>query len=674
MSWYRKPSREREVSSSHLSRPAPGSATLAFLCASVAGTVAALVVGVSAARALSLLGLPDPGPATTYGLPALRALADLSAAATIGSLLFAAFLTPPQPGGLLDTGGYRAMQRASLSAMTWACCAALLVPSTVSDTVGQPLGRVWRPEVLWRATGQIPLAQAWATTAVLAALLAVSARLILRWRWTPLLLGAAVATMMPLALSGHSSSGGAHDLATNSLVLHLISAALWVGGLFAVLVHALRGGAHTDLAARRFSSIATVAFVIVAGSGVINSWVRVAPGELFTTTYGRLVLAKIAALTLAGVLGVVQRRAALPALAADPRDRGALIRFGGIEVLIFAVTVGLAVGLGRTPPPPPTAEPTPAEVELGYTLSGAPSAARLLVEWRFDLIFGTSALVLALVYLLGVRRLRARGQRWPSARTIAWLAGCVVVLLATSSGVGRYAHAVFSVHMGQIMALSALAPILLTLGGPLTLALRAVAPAAHQDVPGAREWILAAMGSPISRALTHPVVASVVLAAGLYALYPGGIYHAFVDSHAAHLLMNLYFLIGGYLFFWVLVGIDETPRPITPSTRLAMALAALPSHAVSGLAVITTTTVMGGWFFGSLALGWNDDLLGDQTVRGGAAWAVGEIPLVIVVFVLLGRWARGRARPAEPTDRRSGHDPGTDIGAAMRRAQHASST
>ncbi|MFE9580399.1 cytochrome c oxidase assembly protein [Nocardia sp. NPDC006044] len=639
-----------------VTRSAATYAVVIALTGAIAAVVAALVVGLSAAQALSLLGIPDPGALTTYGLPAMRALADLSAALTVGSLLFAAFLVPPQASGLLDVGGYRAVRRASNFALIWACCAALLIPLTVSDTTGQPVRDTLRPEALWRAIDQIELAGAWRTTVLFALIVAVGARIALRWGWTPVLFAASIVTMMPLALTGHSSSGGAHDLATNSLILHLVSAAVWVGGLFALLAHARRGGAHTDLAARRFSFTASIAFVTIGVSGVINSWIRVPWDDLFTTTYGRLVLAKAAALVVLGLIGFAQRRAALPALAANPRDRGALVRFAGVEVLVFAATMGLAVGLGRTPPPPPTSRPTVAEVELGYDLAGPPNVARLLFDWRFDLIFGTLAIVLAVVYLLGVRRLRARGDAWPIGRTIAWLSGCLVLLIATSSGVGRYAPAMFSVHMGAHMALSMLAPILFALGGAVTLALRALPPAGRTGAPGPREWILAAVHNPVSRFLTHPIVASVIFVGGFYALYLGGIFDTYADSHAAHLMMNLHFLLSGYLFYWVVIGIDPKPRRVEPLTKLGMVFGSLPFHAFFGIALMSMNTVLGGWFYRGLGLGWNGDLLGDQRTGGSLAWASGEVPLVVVMLALLIQWSRSDRRLAQRTDRAADRD------------------
>ncbi|MGW0181411.1 cytochrome c oxidase assembly protein [Nocardia sp. NPDC003345] len=644
-----------------------GAATVPAVLTVVAGALSALVavavVSLSAAAALSLLGIPDPGPLTTYGLPAVRALADLFAALTVGALLFAAFLVPPQRSGLLDTGGYRAVRRASLLAGAWAVCAALLVPLTVSDSTGRPVTEMLAPQDLWGVIDEIELAGTWRLTAICALLLAVACRLVLRWGWTPVLFGASVAVMMPLALTGHSSSGGSHDVATNSLILHLIAAAVWVGGLVAVLVNALRDGTYTDIAARRFSPVAAVSFVVLAVSGVVNSWVRVPADELFTSTYGRLVLAKVAALAALGVVGWFQRRAALPALAADPGDRRALVRFAGVEMLLFAATMGLAAGLGRTPPPPPTSVPTPVEVELGYTLDGPPTVARLLFDWRFDLIFGTLAIVLAVLYLLGVRRLHARGDTWPVGRTVAWLLGCAVLLFTTSSGVGRYGPAMFSVHMGAHMALSMLTPILLALGGVVTLALRALPPAGRSGPPGPREWILAAVHNPVSRFLTQPIVASVVFVAGFYALYLGGIFDTFVDSHAAHLLMNLHFLVSGYLFYWVVIGIDPKPRRVEPLTRLAMVFGSLPFHAFFGVVLMGMSTVLGGWFYRSLALDWHTDLLGDQRTGGSLAWASGEVPLVVVMLALLIQWSRSDERLARRTDRAAERDDGADLAA-----------
>ena len=532
---------------------------------------------------------------------------------------------------------------------------------------GQPLADHLDPVTIWSLAGLINTASAWRWTAALAALVTLASLAVLRWSWTPLLLAGSLVTLIPLGLTGHSSAGGSHDLATNSLLIHLVAASLWAGGLLALLAHALRSGDHTDLAARRFSAIALWCWVAMAPSGFVNALVRVLPADLLTTTYGRLVVAKFVALCALGAIGWRQRRAGVAALQADPSPsnaRSVLIRLALIEAAVFGLTFGIAVGLGRTPPPPPPARlPSIPEAEIGYDLDGPPTLARILFDWRFDLIFGTAAIVFAALYVAAVVRLRRRGDSWPPGRTVAWLLGCLALLFVTSSGVGRYMPAMFSMHMVAHMGLSMLVPILLVLGAPVSLALRALPAAGRNDPPGMREWLLAALHSRYSRFLTNPVVATALFVAGFYGLYFSNLFDTTVSSHAGHLAMNVHFLLSGYLFYWIVIGVDPTPRPIPPLAKVAVVFASLPLHAFFGVVMMGTRKVLGADYYRSLGLSWHTDLLGDQRLGGGIAWAAGEMPLVIVMIALLVQWARSDARTARRLDRAAERDDNAELAA-----------
>jgi putative copper resistance protein D len=628
----------------------------------LAGLVAAGIGALSLADALTATGLPDPGPVTTLGLPFVRAAGEIAAVTAVGGFLFAAFFVPPQESGVVDAAGYRALRLAARASGVWAVCAALLVPLTISDVSGKPLRDNLEPAQLWRITGLVDTADAWRWTAFLAAAVALAATAVLRWSWTPVLLAGSLLTLVPLGLTGHSSAGGSHDLATNSLLIHLIAGALWAGGLLALLAHALRSGQYADLAARRFSAVALWCFIAMAFSGAINTVVRIPLSELFSTRYGALVLAKVVALLILGVIGWRQRRGAVAALQSDPQLRAPLIRLATVESLVFGLTFGVAVGLGRTPPPASArVNPSPAEVALGYDFDGPPTLSRILFDWRFDLVFGTAAILLAVVYIAGVIRLRRRGDDWPAGRTFAWLLGCGVLLFTTSSGLGRYMPAAFSIHMTGHMLLSMLTPILLVLGAPTTLALRALPVAGKGNPPGPREWLLTALHGTWSRFFTHPVVATAMFVVGFYALYFGGIYDAAASHHAAHLLMNLHFLMSGYLFYWVVIGIDPTPRVVPPLGKIGMVFASIPLHAFFGVIMMDMTKVLGERFYRSLQLPWQTDLLGDQHLGGSIAWAAGEIPLVVVMLALLIQWQRSDRRDAKRLDRAADRDHDADL-------------
>ena len=631
----------------------------------LAGCTAAGIGALSLAGALTATGLPDPGPATTLGLPFVRAVGEIAAVLAVGSFLFAAFLAPPQSSGILDAHGYRALRLGTVASGVWAVCAAMLVPLTISDVSGQPVVDHLNPVTIWSLASMISAASAWRWTAFLAAIVTLASLSVLRWSWTPLLLAGSLVTLIPLGLTGHSSAGGSHDLATNSLLIHLVAASLWAGGLLALLAHALRNGDHTGLAARRFSVIALWCWVAMALSGLVNALVRVLPSDLLTTGYGRLVVAKFTALCALGILGWRQRRFAVAALQADPsppQARGALIRLALMEAVVFGLTFGIAVGLGRTaPPPPPARLPSIPEAEIGYDFDGPPTVARIVFDWRFDLIFGTAAIVLATLYVAAVMRLRRRGDSWPAGRTVAWLLGCLALLFVTSSGVGRYMPAMFSMHMVAHMGLSMLVPILLVLGAPVSLVLRALPAAGRDDPPGMREWLLAALHSRLSRFLTNPVVATVLFVAGFYGLYLSSLFDTTVSSHAGHLAMNVHFLVSGYLFYWVVIGVDPTPRPIPPLAKVAVVFASLPLHAFFGVVLMGTREVLGAAYYRSLGLPWHTDLLGDQRLGGGIAWAAGELPLVIVMIALLVQWARSDKRTARRVDRAAELDDDADL-------------
>ena len=163
--------------------------------------------------------------------------------------------------------------------------------------------------------------------------------------------------------------------------------------------------------------------------------------------------------------------------------------------------------------------------------------------------------------------------------------------------------------------------------------------------------------------LTNPFVATIMFVAGFYGLYFGGIFDTAVDSHAAHVAMNLHFLLTGYLFYWVVIGVDPTPRPIPPLGKVAMVFASLPFHAFFGVVLMSTNTVLGEPFYKSLKLYWHTDLLGDQRLGGGIAWAAGEIPLVVVMIALLIQWRRSDERTAKRLDRAADRDEDADLAA-----------
>ena len=97
---------------------------------------------------------------------------------------------------------------------------------------------------------------------------------------------------------------------------------------------------------------------------------------------------------------------------------------------------------------------------------------RIVTEWGIEPFPTILTVWVAGAYLVGVRTLRARADRWPIGRTLAFVGGMLVFYVATTSGLAAYDTTLLSAHMTQHMLLSMVVPLLLALGAPVTLALR----------------------------------------------------------------------------------------------------------------------------------------------------------------------------------------------------------
>jgi len=118
------------------------------------------------------------------------------------------------------------------------------------------------------------------------------------------------------------------------------------------------------------------------------------------------------------------------------------------------------------------------------TMPGMPGMKQDLPPWTLgrvlafyptvNLPFLIGCLLLLGLYLAGVVRLRRRGDAWPMGRTVAWVLGVLTVALATCTGLDQYGMQMLSAHMLQHMVLSMFSPIIMLMGAPITLALRAL--------------------------------------------------------------------------------------------------------------------------------------------------------------------------------------------------------
>ncbi|MCF3119571.1 MULTISPECIES: cytochrome c oxidase assembly protein [Streptomyces] len=276
------------------------------------------------------------------------------------------------------------------------------------------------------------------------------------------------------------------------------------------------------------------------------------------------------------------------------------------------------------------------------------------LEPSADPFFLIGCLVALALYGWGVARLVRRGDKWPVGRTVSFVLGVLTVLLVMCTKLNDYGMVMFSVHMVQHMVISMLSPILLLLGAPITLALRAL-PVAARGSKGPREWLLWLLHSRYMRIITHPAFTIPLFIASLYALYFTPLFDTLMGSKAGHIGMMVHFLAVGLVFFWPIMGVDPGPHRPGYVMRMLELFAGMPFHAFFGIALMMATQPMIGTYMhppASLGI----DALQDQEAAGGIAWAFSEIPSVVVLVALLFQWRKSEEREARRKDRAADRD------------------
>ncbi|MEU3284233.1 copper resistance protein CopC [Streptomyces longwoodensis] len=251
-------------------------------------------VGAPSATAAPVPAGPTEDPLTAFLYGTARYAAYLAAALLIGTAAFVAVCRPTRVRplrGLLRAGGW------GLAGAT-VLLLVLRAPYESGDAPGAALDL----DALGRTLTGRP---GWALLARLA-LLAASALLLThaarrgRPSRTHLALGTVLAVGLALtwAAAEHASAGIQVPLAMTSSVVHLLAMAAWLGGLTALLV-LLRRDTPPLATVTRFSRLAMLSVTALAVTGLYQAWRGLGTLTALTdTSYGRLLLAKLAAVTV----------------------------------------------------------------------------------------------------------------------------------------------------------------------------------------------------------------------------------------------------------------------------------------------------------------------------------------------------------------------------------------
>ncbi|HCA87335.1 MAG TPA: hypothetical protein DEQ61_18780 [Streptomyces sp.] len=290
----------------------------------------------------------------------------------------------------------------------------------------------------------------------------------------------------------------------------------------------------------------------------------------------------------------------------------------------------------------------------GMTMDLPPFTLGRGLEFSGEPFFLIGCVLALLLYGSAVVRLRRRGDAWPVGRTVSWVIGVLTVALVMCTRLNDYGMVMFSVHMVQHMVISMVSPVLLLLGAPVTLTLRAL-PSAGRGRTGPRELLVALLHSRLLRTVSHPVFTIPLFIASLYALYFTPIFDFLMGSTVGHIAMMVHFLAVGLVFFWPIMGVDPGPHRPGYVMRMLELFAGMPFHAFFGIALMMASEPM-VMSYADPPVSLGLDALADQNAAGGIAWAFSEVPSVIVLVALLFQWHRSEEREARRSDRAADRD------------------
>ncbi|HEY4558675.1 MAG TPA: cytochrome c oxidase assembly protein, partial [Enteractinococcus sp.] len=122
--------------------------------------------------------------------------------------------------------------------------------------------------------------------------------------------------------------------------------------------------------------------------------------------------------------------------------------------------------------------------------------------------------------------------------------------------------------------------------------------------------------------------------------------------HVGHELMNIHFLLTGFIFASVMIGIDPLPnRPGYP-LRLVILLATMVFHAFIAVSLTGSESLLMAEWFSAIGRDWGASAIEDQQIGGLIMWGTGEFPTVAMALIVLFRWRQDDLKHTKRRDAR----------------------
>ncbi len=291
---------------------------------------------------------------------------------------------------------------------------------------------------------------------------------------------------------------------------------------------------------------------------------------------------------------------------------------------------------------------------MSFVAAGPPAAhtslSTIALHWSLQPQVVLPLVLVVSLYLVGVQRVRQRRPppAWKGSRTACFLAGIGVLFVALASPIDVYSDDLLSVHMVQHLLLMLIAPPLLLLGRPVTLALAASFGRMRSGLAGLAQ-------GRVGHTLGSPVIGFGAFAIVMWASHLTHLYEATLTDEPLHALEHLVFLAAALLFWWPIVARDPGAARLSHPGRLLYLFLCMPVMSLLGFVVSSSDRVLYLHYVAS-GRGLGVSALADQRLAGTLMWEGSMLVSVVALSAVLLDWFDRDQHEAQRADLR--HDRG----------------
>lgn len=277
------------------------------------------------------------------------------------------------------------------------------------------------------------------------------------------------------------------------------------------------------------------------------------------------------------------------------------------------------------------------------TTERAPDLAAIAARFSLDPLWDAALLAAAALYLAALWRVRPRapGGNW---RAGAFLLGLALVFAATQSPLEHYGNRLLWADFAGMLLLTMVAPPLLLLGAPLTLAFRA-------SGPRARARLRRCYRGRAMRIAAMPVVSWLLFAAVTYAWQ----FTALTEEAARNVfvrdLQQASLLAVALLFWWPALCADPVPWRMNHPLRLLYVAVEMTHKGLFGGMFLSLNTPVHE-AFAAAAPAWSVSAMADQRLAILVLWVGGSLVFLVALAFIALDWVRLEGRRAARVDRR----------------------